>query len=50
MQKSIDIFRIHEKIMDDYKHFVSSFININDKRIKEVIDAEIDDGKYWQSL
>jgi len=33
--------------MDDYKHFVSSFINIKDKRIKEVVEAEIDDGKYW---
>jgi len=47
MQRSIDIFNIHEKIMDDYKHFVSSFINIKDKRIKEVVEAEIDDGKYW---
>ena len=47
MQKSIDIFNIHEKIMDDYKHFVGSFINIKDKRIREVVEAEMDDGKYW---
>lgn len=28
MQASIDIFNIHQRIMDDYKHFVSSFINM----------------------
>ena len=47
MQGSIDIFNIHEKIMDDYKHFVGSFINIKDRRIREVVESEIDDGKYW---
>ncbi len=47
MQKSIDIFNIHEKIMDDYKHFVGSFINIKDRQIREVVEAEMDDGKYW---
>jgi superfamily II DNA/RNA helicase len=47
MQKSIDIFNIHEKIMDDYKHFVSSFMNIKDKRIKETVEVEIEEGKYW---
>ncbi|MCD6353610.1 MAG: hypothetical protein J7M06_05295 [Proteobacteria bacterium] len=47
MRKPIDIFNIHQKIMDDYKHFVSSFINIKDKKIKEVIEAEINKGKFW---
>lgn len=47
MQRSIDIFNIHEKIMADYKHFVGSFINIKDKRIKEFVESEIDAGKYW---
>ena len=42
MQRSIDIFNIHEKIMNDYKHFVGSFINIKDRRIREVVEAEID--------
>ncbi len=47
MQESIDIFNIHKKVMDDYKHFVSSFINIEDKRIKEVVETEINQGKFW---
>ncbi|MCD4764222.1 MAG: hypothetical protein K8R28_09420 [Desulfobacterales bacterium] len=45
MQESIDIFNIHQKIMDDYKHFVGSFINIRDEEIKEVVENKIDQGK-----
>jgi hypothetical protein len=47
MQESIDIFNIHQKIMDDYKHFVSSFINIKDEKIKEVVETKINQGKFW---
>ena len=47
MQESIDIFNIHQKIMDDYKHFVSSFINIKDEKIKEIVETEINQGKVW---
>jgi len=28
-------------VMDDYKHFVDSFINIEDEKIKEVVETEI---------
>ena len=47
MRESIDIFNIHQKIMDDYKHFVSSFINIKDEKIKEVVENKINQGKFW---
>jgi hypothetical protein len=47
MPESIYIFNIHQKIMDDYKHFVSSFINIKNERIKEVVETEINQGKFW---
>ncbi|MDM8542036.1 virulence promoting factor [Desulfococcaceae bacterium HSG9] len=47
MQASIDIFNIHQKIMDDYEHFVGSFINIKDAQIKAAVEAEIDQGKFW---
>jgi ATP-dependent helicase YprA (DUF1998 family) len=47
MPESIDIFNIHQRIMDDYKHFVSSFINIKDEKIKEAVEIEINQGKFW---
>jgi hypothetical protein len=33
--------------MDDYKHFVSSFINIKDEKNKEIVETEINQGKFW---
>lgn len=47
MRESIDVFSIHKQIMDDYKHFVSSFINIKDEKIKEIVETEINQGKFW---
>ncbi|MCP4693709.1 MAG: DEAD/DEAH box helicase, partial [Desulfobacterales bacterium] len=47
MPKSIDIFDIHAEIMDDYKHFVRSFIHINDEKIKSFVETELDKGKFW---
>jgi ATP-dependent helicase YprA (DUF1998 family) len=47
MREPLDIFNIHQKIMDDYKHFVGSFINIKDEKIKEIVETEINQGKFW---
>jgi len=47
MKKSIDIFNIHEKIMNNYKHFVKSFIHINNESINKIVESEIDKGKFW---
>ena len=47
MLESIDIFSIHKKIMDDYKHFATSFINIKDEKIKDIVETEINKGKFW---
>lgn len=47
MINSIDIFNIHKQIMDDYKHFVSSFIHIKDDRIRQKVEEEINQGKFW---
>ncbi len=47
MNESIDIFNIHRNIMDSYKHFVSSFMNIKNERIKSVVESGINEGKFW---
>jgi len=47
MTESIDIFNIHKNIMDNYKHFVRSFVNIKNERIKDFVDSGIDEGKFW---
>lgn len=47
MPDSIDVFNIHKRIMNDYKSFVESFITISDERIKNTVEREIVEGKFW---
>jgi superfamily II DNA/RNA helicase len=47
MQKSIDVFHLHKDIIDDYKCFVNSYINIRNERIRSVVESEMNQGKFW---
>ena len=47
MNKNIDVFGVHDRIMDDYKSFISSFLNIRDKPIREKVESEIEGGRFW---
>jgi hypothetical protein len=42
-----DIFNLHSLIVDDYKSYIQSFININinDPDIREVVENELKKGK-----
>ena len=42
-----DIFNLHSLIVDDYKSYIQSFININDPDIREVVENELKKGKLW---
>jgi len=41
------IFNIHKSIVDDYKSYVNSFIQIKNDEIRETVQSEIDKGKLW---
>jgi len=41
------IFSIHKSIVDDYKSYVNSFIQIKNDEIRETVQSEIDKGKLW---
>ena len=41
------VFNIHESIVNDYKSYVSSFINIKDDEIRAVVDKNIEEGTLW---
>jgi len=47
MNQALDVFNIHKDIISEYKHFVNSFINIKDEKIKQEIGNKINDGSYW---
>jgi len=41
------IFNIHKAIVDDYKSYVNSFIQIKNDTIRKLVVSEIDKGKLW---
>lgn len=41
------IFNIQNSIIQDYKSYVSSFINIKDDRIREVVEKSVEEGTLW---
>ncbi len=42
-----DIFRLRSLIVDDYKSYIQSFININDSEIRGIVEKELSKGKLW---
>ena len=47
MTKSLDVFHLHSQIMDDYRLFVDSFVNIKDDTIRHKVEEEMAGGKFW---
>ncbi len=43
----MDIFRLHERLLGDYRDYAKSFIHIGDHRIREAVDREVDAGILW---
>ena len=42
-----DIFPIHKKILDRYRDYIESFIDIADEDIREAVAQELRSGKLW---
>jgi hypothetical protein len=44
----LDIFNIHEKVVDDYGEYVQSFLQVRDERAEQFIkDKLIDERNLW---
>jgi hypothetical protein len=43
----MDAFRLREEIIDQYKTYVTSFINIRDKRIEAEVSSTVNRGLLW---
>ncbi len=44
---TMDILSLQTRIMDEYKSYISSFVNISHDRIKNKVEEEILKGKLW---
>ena len=42
-----DIFKIHSQIMQDYRDYISSFINISDDKIRREVENQLENQVLW---
>jgi hypothetical protein len=43
----LDVFAIHEQLIADYRSFTSGFVEIRDRRIAELVESRLDEGRQW---
>jgi hypothetical protein len=43
----VDAFGVLDDVLRDYESFVAGFLNIQDDRVREKVQNEIDDGLLW---
>ena len=43
----MDVFHLHERLINDYAAYSNSFIRIADERLKARVDEEIKAGLLW---
>ncbi|MGY1825970.1 DEAD/DEAH box helicase [Blastococcus sp. SYSU DS0541] len=43
----MDVFKVHEQVIDDYRAFTSGFVAVRDERIKSFVDQQFADGVQW---
>ena len=43
----MDVFKIHEQVIADYRAFTSGFVDVRDERIKAFVDEQFEGGVQW---
>jgi hypothetical protein len=43
----MNVFELRSSLIEDYSSYISSFIRIRDKKIKEYVDQSIEQGLLW---
>lgn len=43
----MDVFKLREDLIEDYRRYVTSFLALRDERIKNHVQANLDDGRFW---
>jgi len=45
---SLDVFQLRDRVIDDYRCYIESFLTIRDPRIEQFVQSELEDGALWQ--
>lgn len=43
----MDVFALREKVVSDYRHYIESFVRINDERIDGFVQEQFESGALW---
>jgi len=43
----MDVFALREKVVSDYRHYIESFVRINDERINSFVEEQFESGALW---
>ena len=43
----MDVFRVRDRLIDDYREFTGSFVDIHDKNIREHVAERMARGYQW---
>lgn len=44
---TVDVFEARDRLIDDYREFTTSFVDVRDERIAEHVEVELAAGKQW---
>ena len=42
-----DVFALRDRVVDEYRSYVESFINIRDERIADYVSGKLEEGELW---
>jgi len=43
----MDVFALRKKVVSDYRHYIESFVRINDEKIADFVEAKFNEGVLW---
>ena len=43
----MDVFRLRDSVVDEYRDYVESFVNIHDERVSEFVRKSLAEGELW---
>lgn len=43
----MDVFALRDKVVSDYRHYIESFVRINDERINNFVQEQFESGALW---
>ncbi len=47
IRRTMDAFALRDKVIQDYSNYVQSFLKIRDPKIREQVDAYLEEGRLW---